>query len=66
MTQTRKITAAALRGYPELMTPVDAQKVLNVGRSKVYGLLTEGAIASLRVGRKIRIPKAYLLDYLNS
>ncbi len=66
MTQTRKITATTLRGLPAFMSPEEARMVLNVGRSKVYGLLAEGELASLRVGRKIRIPKAYLLDYLNS
>jgi excisionase family DNA binding protein len=63
--RSRKLTAATLRGYPDLMTPEDARKILRIGRSKMYSLLNSGQISALRIGAKYRIPKAYLIDFLN-
>jgi excisionase family DNA binding protein len=61
-----KITSAILRNYPDLMTVCDVQKILQIGRTKTYELLKSGQIRSLRVGTTYRIPKVYLLEYLNN
>ena len=60
-----KLTASAFRGYPDLMTPEIARSILQVGRSTMYKLLKNEEISSIRVGQKYRIPKAYLISYLN-
>ena len=60
-----KLTAAMLRGYPDLMTANQARKVLQIGRGKMYKLIQEKQLKVLRVGGNYRIPKAYLLDFLN-
>lgn len=54
-----------LRKYPDLMSAKDIQDILYIGRSKAYSLLQSGEIRSIRIGAKYRIPKAYLIDFLN-
>lgn len=60
-----KLTAAMLRGYPDLMSVNDIQDILHIGRSKAYSMLKSGEIRALRIGAKYRIPKPYLIDFLN-
>jgi excisionase family DNA binding protein len=59
------ITAATLRKYPDLMDVRDIQAILHIGRSKAYALLKSGKVHALRIGAVYRIPKQYLLDFLN-
>jgi excisionase family DNA binding protein len=47
---------------PDLVTPEDAQKFLQVSRNTIYELLKSGAIHSIRFGKLIRIPKTALLS----
>ena len=61
----RKLTAATLRGYPDLMTAKDIQKILNISRTTAYALLQSGELKSKKIRHNYRIPKAYLLEYLN-
>jgi excisionase family DNA binding protein len=61
-----KLTASMMRNYPDLMDVQHIQKILNIGRTKTYKLLKDGKIRSLRIGAEYRIPKAYLLEYLNN
>lgn len=63
--QLNKLTASLLRGYPDLMSVHDMQNILNIGRSKAYDLLKSGEVRALRIGAKYRIPKPYLIDFLN-
>ena len=39
--------------------------ILGIGRNTAYELVRSGQIKSLRIGRKIRIPKAEVLAFLN-
>lgn len=50
---------------PDLMTVIDVKKYLRISKSKVYQLVDSGKLQCLRVGRSIRIPKTYLLEYIN-
>ncbi len=61
----RKLTAAMLRGLPDLMTTEQARSVLQIGRGKMYKLINMQQLKVLRIGQNYRIPKAYLLDFLN-
>lgn len=47
-----------------LLRPEEAAKALGLGRSKVFELMASGAIASVRIGRSRRIPRAALTDYV--
>ena len=51
---------------PDLMTVSDLRHILHIGRNTAYHLLSSGQIQHLRVGRSIRIPRCYLLAYLQT
>jgi excisionase family DNA binding protein len=53
-----------LNEYPDILTVEQVCEILNVGKNLVYGLLHSGAIKSIKVGAKYRIPKLWVLDYL--
>ncbi len=50
--------------YPDVLTPEDVQEILHLSRSTVYELLMGGVIKSIRIGKKYRIPKLYMLQFL--
>ena len=52
--------------YNDLLYVVDIQSALCIGRTTAYRLLREGKIKHLRIGRTIRIPKRYLIDFVLS
>lgn len=49
---------------PTVLTVVEAAKVLRISRSAAYAAVASGAIASLRVGRSLRVPTGQLLRLL--
>ena len=51
---------------PDLMTVSDLQHILHIGRNTAYHLLSSSQIKHLHVGRSIRIPRCYLLAYLQT
>lgn len=50
--------------YPDILTVKQLQEALSIGRSKAYLILHSGELKYITIGRQIRIPKKYLLDYL--
>lgn len=62
---SKKLNSKMLRGCSDLMTPKQVQDILQIGRGKMYKLINNNQLKVLRIGREYRIPKAYLLDYLN-
>ncbi len=54
-----------LESYRDVLVIEDIMDILQIGRSSAYKLINSGEIKVLRVGRNIRIPKMFLLDYLN-
>ena len=54
-----------LKDYPDVMNVAQVCEVLGIGAKSCYRLLREEQIASLRIGKIYRIPKAHLLSYLN-
>ena len=55
-----------LEKYPDVLTPDDVIEILNIGRNKVYEMLNNGTIKSIRIGRKHRIPQKILIEYLEN
>ena len=53
-----------LEQFPNILTVKDLQVILSVGRSKAYAILHSGELQYITIGRQIRIPKKFLLDYL--
>lgn len=45
-----------------LLTPEEAAEVLSLGRTKVYQLIGDGTLRSVRIGKCRRIPAAALAD----
>ncbi len=43
----------------------DLMPILGIGRNTAYELVRSGQIKSIRIGRKIRIPKTEVLAFLN-
>ena len=54
------------RDFPDMLTPPDITKMLNISKTSTYRLLSENIIPSIRLGRVYRIPKAYVLQYILS
>ena len=50
---------------PDVLTPMEAAKVLHIGRSTIYKLLSEGEIKSFKIKTKILIPKSFLQDFIS-
>lgn len=55
-----------LENYNDVLQIKDIMDILEIGRNSAYKLISNGSIKSLRIGRNIRIPKIYLLDYLTT
>lgn len=55
-----------LSKYPDVLTVQQVAEVLLIGINKAYELVNLRIIGSKRIGRGIRIPKACLIDYLES
>ena len=51
--------------YPDLLTTDDLQKALGIGRTLAYRLINNGEIKHLRIGKNIRIPKRYIMDFIS-
>jgi len=47
-----------------LLTPTEAARALGIGRSKLYELMREGAINSVRIGTCRRIPTTSLDEFV--
>ena len=51
--------------YPDVLTIDDLQSALGIGRSTAYRLIRSGAIRHLRIGKNIKIPRRFLLEYIH-
>ena len=55
-----------LENYNDVLSIKDLYEILPVGKNKVYNLVNDGTIKSIRVGGRIIIPKTNLISFLNS
>ena len=46
-----------------LLTPMEAAEALCIGRSKVYDLIRNGDLISIKIGKLRRVPVAAVHDY---
>ena len=53
-----------LKSYPDVMNIEQMCEVLSISTKTGYKLLKEQQIASLRIGKKFRIPKVHIFTYL--
>ena len=54
----------SLDDLPLVLRVADLMPVLDIGRNTAYELIRSGQIRSVRVGRKLRIPKQAVEDFL--
>lgn len=47
-----------------VLTPIEAAKILRIGRGTVYEQIRTGSIPHIRMGRKILVPKVALMRML--
>ena len=52
--------------YPDILTVKQVSEALQIGRNKAYELINNGTIQCKRIGRKIIVPKLFLIDYVKS
>ncbi len=55
-----------LENYNDVLSIKDLYEILPLGKNKVYNLVNDGTIKSIRVGGRIIIPKTNLIRFLNS
>lgn len=53
-----------LRDMPDVLTIQELQNVLQISKSKAYNLVRHQEIKCFKVGRHIKIPKTYLIDFI--
>ena len=61
MNQTSKTMFA---DFPDLMTMADVQDALHISKNTAYKLIREGKIKHMKIGRAIKVPKQFLMDYI--
>ena len=54
----------SLDDLPLVLRVDDLMSALDIGRNTAYELVRSGQIRSIRVGRKLRIPKQAVADFL--
>lgn len=59
-----KDTPEIFSDYPDVLTVEDLSRMLGISTKTAYKLLKEQKIKSITIGRTYRIPKVYLLQYL--
>jgi len=52
--------------FPDVMDIVQASKALGISKGKLYSLVRENQIQHIRIGKKIKITKNFLVDYIAS
>lgn len=50
----------------DLLTISELQKVLRTGRTTTYQLIKNNEIKHVKIGKSIKIPKIYVIEYLNN
>lgn len=65
MSKNREEDYHTSTGLPITLCVEDLMPILNVGRNTAYRLVRSGEIRSIKVGRQIRIPRQFLIDFLN-
>ena len=51
--------------YPDVVSINELMDMLKIGKNTAYFLLREGKIKNIKVGKQYRIPKRYIIEYLN-
>jgi excisionase family DNA binding protein len=55
-----------LKNEPTVLTVLDLARILRIGKNKAYELVNSGKISSIKIDRKIIIPKLRLVQFLSN
>lgn len=50
--------------YNDVVTIEEVSEMLRIGRNSAYTLINSGEIYSVRVGKQLRIPKTFVIEYM--
>lgn len=50
--------------YKDVVNINDLMKMLHIGRNKAYALINTGEIKSFKIGKVHKIPKRWVIDYI--
>lgn len=50
--------------YPDVLNVDDVQQILGIGRRQAYDLVSSGQFHTVRVGKRIKIPKVVFMQWL--
>ena len=53
-----------LENMRDVMTVPEVAEYLQIGRTKAYEEVQKGNLKHIKIGKSIRIPKQYLVDYV--
>ena len=60
------MTYTLFDNYPDVLTMTDLRKALQIGRTTAYNLIKEGQIRHFKINSSIKIPKKYLIEYVEN
>ena len=61
---TERYYLSILKDEPEVMTVMEAAKILRLGKNQTYDLVKSGRLSSIKVGGRIIIPKMCIVAFL--
>lgn len=64
MTQPEEAYKLMLTEYPDLLTAEQVGAILGVSRQYVYGMINDGYIFGIKIGKCYRVSKIRLIEYL--
>lgn len=50
----------------DILSIPDLCEALKIGKNTAYSLIKSGAVKSIKIGKKIKIPKDFLIEYVLS
>lgn len=50
--------------FGDVLTIEDLMEVFHVGKNTAYGLVKDGLIKSIKIGRRYRIPKKFVREFI--
>ncbi len=56
---------ADIRKYPDALTTLQARECLGCGKTKLFEMIDDGRLFSIKVGRIRLIPKTAIIEVLN-
>ena len=51
--------------FPDIVSPDELMVMLDIGRNSAYKLLQDNEIKSFRIGKRWKIPKKEIIEYIS-